>query len=274
MPGLRARGSCCLPQLGSPATRFGRQPTDQFVVSFVIRPCAKSSQWHVSSCLWLRQPRLATGIDPGTDIRMAIFTFEWRLTRGLATSQPKLDARNPARESLSRTDIVPPNWQLQPADPNFKGKRFLSPDGSSWLVVYAAPTAGEPVSSHMKLVAFAEGETMTYLRGERDWIVVSGTKSDRMFYRKAVIACAGKVWHHIAFEYPVDRQRTMEPFVTRAAAVVDLAENRGAETRLRLAPLVPITLNSKASKAKRYAMAFVPQLDHVGPGACSESQRR
>ena len=61
----------------------------------------------------------------------------------------------------------------------------------------------EPITSHMQSVAFAEGGTVTYLRGERDWIVVSGTKGDRIFYRKAVIACGGKVWHHVAFEYPV-----------------------------------------------------------------------
>jgi hypothetical protein len=39
-------------------------------------------------------------------------------------------------------------------------------------------TATEPITSHMQSVAFAEGETVTYLRGERDWIVVSGTKGD------------------------------------------------------------------------------------------------
>ena len=99
--------------------------------------------------------------------------------------------------------MVPPNWQLQAADPNWKGKRFLSPDGSSWLAVYSFPTEYEPISSHMQSVAFAEGETLTYLRGERDWIAVSGSKGDRIFYRKAIIACGGKAWHHIAFEYPI-----------------------------------------------------------------------
>jgi serine/threonine-protein kinase len=81
----------------------------------------------------------------------------------------------------------------------------------------------------MQSVAFAEGETLTYLRGERDWIAVSGTKGNRIFYRKAVIACGGKVWHHIAFEYPLERKRAMDPFVSRAAAIVDQAENDGCD---------------------------------------------
>jgi hypothetical protein len=81
----------------------------------------------------------------------------------------------------------------------------------------------------MQSVAFAEGETLTYLRGEQGWIAVSGTKSDKIFYRKAVIACGGKVWHHIAFEYPIEHQRAMDPLVMRAAAIIDLADNDDCE---------------------------------------------
>jgi len=125
--------------------------------------------------------------------------------------------------------MVPPTWQLQPPDPNWKGKRFLSPDGSSWLAVYAFPTASEPIASHMQSVAFAKDETPIYLRGERSWIVVSGIKGDRIFYRKAIIACGGKVWHHIAFEYPSALKQEVEPFVMRAAAIVNQAENDGCE---------------------------------------------
>ena len=133
------------------------------------------------------------------------------------------------RERFTAADIVPPDWQMQPPDPNWKGKRFLSPDGSSWFAAYSFPTATEPIATHMQSITFAEGETLTYLRGERDWIAVSGTKDDKVFYRKAVIACGGKVWHHIAFEYPVERKRTMDPFVSRAATIIDLAENDGCE---------------------------------------------
>lgn len=131
------------------------------------------------------------------------------------------------REPLKPTDMIPPNWHLQPADPNWHGKRFLSPDGSSWLAVYSFPVADESIARHMQSVAFAEGETLTYLRGQPDWIVVSGTKGDRIFYRKAAIACNGKVWHHIAFEYPSDQRQQMIPFVMRAATILDLAENDG-----------------------------------------------
>ena len=141
------------------------------------------------------------------------------------------------RESLKPADMIPPNWQLQPADPNWRGKRFLSPDGSSWLAVYSFPVANESIAKHMQSVAFAEGETLTYLRGQPDWIIVSGTKDDRVFYRKAAIACNGKVWHHVAFEYPSGQRQQMIPFVVRAAAMLELAEHDGCdETAASVAP--------------------------------------
>ena len=138
--------------------------------------------------------------------------------------------RRPWRRNISPADLIPPNWQLQPADPNWNGKRFISPDGSSWLAVYSFPTANESIATHMQSVAFADGEALMYLRGERDRIVVSGSKADRIFYRKAIIACGGRVWHHIAFEYPIAVKREMDLFVTRAAAIIDLAENDGCDT--------------------------------------------
>ena len=148
---------------------------------------------------------------------------------GFATSEDNLRQRRSRRGSANPADMVPPK-QLQPPDSNWKGNRFLSPDGSSWLNAYASWTATEPITSHMQSVAFAEGETVTYLRGERDWVAVSGIKGDRIFYRKAVIACGGKVWHHVVFEYPITLKRQMDPFVIRAAAIIDQAENDGCES--------------------------------------------
>jgi hypothetical protein len=54
----------------------------------------------------------------------------------------------------------------------------------------------------MNTVASLEGEQITHLRGEENWIEVSGFKADRSFYRTAVLACRGRAWHEVAFEYP------------------------------------------------------------------------
>jgi hypothetical protein len=117
--------------------------------------------------------------------------------------------------------LVPRDWQPEPQNPNWNGKRFLSPDGTSWLAVYRAPAQDEPVADHMRSVLFAKDETITYLRGERTWVAVSGFKESRIFYRKAILACAGKVWHHIAFEYPAELKNRMDGLVAAAAQALE-----------------------------------------------------
>jgi hypothetical protein len=105
----------------------------------------------------------------------------------------------------------------------------VSPDGSSWFAAYASPVALEPIAAHMDTIARQNGEAITYFRREQDWLAVSGFKGDRIFYRKAVIACGGTVWHHIAFEYPAARKRQMDRFVIQASQSIDRAEYDSCE---------------------------------------------
>jgi hypothetical protein len=124
----------------------------------------------------------------------------------------KRDTRSAVRTDRARghtstaTELVPPDWQLQPADPNLKGQRFVSPDGEGSLALYATPVEKEPIAKHMNAIAFVDGEQITHLHGEENWIEVSGTKADHSFYRKAVLACDGQVWHEVSFEYPTESQ--------------------------------------------------------------------
>jgi hypothetical protein len=122
--------------------------------------------------------------------------------------------------------IVPPDWKLQPPDATWRGKRFVSPDGSSWLVVYNAPADISP-AEHMRWVESAPGERITYERRGGGWIVVSGYKRDRIFYRKAMLACGNKSWHHIAFEYPAENKRAFDRLVTLTSRALKLHEGDG-----------------------------------------------
>src|SRR6266550_3082414 len=101
------------------------------------------------------------------------------------------DAAEFAREPRGRIEasqIVPRDWQLQPPDPNWQGRRYLAPDGNAWLALYSTNAAND-TAARFKAVAFADGEDVTYLRGERDRLTVSGLKGDRIFYRKVMLAC-------------------------------------------------------------------------------------
>ena len=67
----------------------------------------------------------------------------------------------------------------------------MSADGTASLALFATPAKQEPIAKHMNAVAFVDGEQITHLHGEENWIEVSGSKADHSFYRKAVLACAG-----------------------------------------------------------------------------------
>jgi hypothetical protein len=124
------------------------------------------------------------------------------------------------------TNFIPSGWQLQAADPKFDGRRYMAPDGSAWLALYSAPAEKDAVAAHLKNVAFADGEEVTYLRGARDWLAVSGLKGDRVYYRKVMLACGGTIWRHIAWEYPAQAKPTVDRMVERAAQMFDrLAED-------------------------------------------------
>jgi hypothetical protein len=130
------------------------------------------------------------------------------------------------QRDMRRSDtFIPAGWTLQPEDPNFSGRRYLAPDGSAWLALYSAPAEKAKAAEHLKNVAFADGEEVTYLRGARDWLAVSGLKGDRIYYRKAALSCGGTLWRHIAFEYPADQKPMLDRVVERAAQAFDrLAE--------------------------------------------------
>ena len=128
-------------------------------------------------------------------------------------------------------EFPPPTWQLQPPDPSWQGRRYMSPEGDAWLAFYARPADGEPISAHFKTVAFADGEEITTLQASRDQLMVSGVKGDHAFYRKARLACEGRQWHHVALEFPFStdtrQARSYEMLAAQASRAVDLADGDG-----------------------------------------------
>ena len=142
------------------------------------------------------------------------------------TTIPVAPAPSPDRSSeRTQSRMVPADWREEPADPQLKGQRFVSPDGGASFIAYTIPRGEEGIAAHMKAVAFGDGEQVTYLRGERTWIAVAGFKQDRIFYRAAVLACGGDRWHHIAFEYPASAKAQMRDYVERASTTVRGSDN-------------------------------------------------
>ena len=139
---------------------------------------------------------------------------------------------------MERGDILallPPNWRPQPPEPNEPGRRYVSPDGDAWLALYASDADQASLDQHLKAVAFNEGEELTFLRRERDRVTVTGFKAadtDRIFYRKVVLACGGRTWRHIAFEYPARMKSTLDRLITLMSRMAEetVAEHCDDET--------------------------------------------
>src|SRR5437588_6681227 len=93
--------------------------------------------------------------------------------------------------------LVPADWRKDPPDPNWRGHRYVSLEGDASLAFYGRPAVEQSRDQYLKALLVLEGEDVTYLRRERDWLVVSGSKGDRgerKFYRKVVLACGGQQW--------------------------------------------------------------------------------
>jgi hypothetical protein len=118
------------------------------------------------------------------------------------------NAKQPGSES-DYLSIVPRDWTLLPETPERHERRFFSPSGDAWLALYARPPIHD-IESHLEGVRNHEYERITYERRGRAWIVVSGYNGDRISYRKAMLACGGRSWHHLAFEYPAEQKRAFD----------------------------------------------------------------
>lgn len=112
--------------------------------------------------------------------------------------------------------IAPRDWTLSSSGKDDE-RRFVSPDGDAWLSLYSTDVEGSAtlIPNHWRV---QPGERVTYEKRGSDWAVVSGyTHDDRIFYRRTMLACRGRKWHDLDFEYPARKKRAMDEFVTRAS---------------------------------------------------------
>jgi hypothetical protein len=123
----------------------------------------------------------------------------------------------PVRDDLR--SIIPHDWREVRPPQGASARGFISPDGNSKIVLYAKP-ATRPLEAQLARLRRVRGGDITYERQGRTWIVVSGFFRNRIFYRKAMLACGGTAWHYLEFEYPAAQKRAFDAFVTRSSAAL------------------------------------------------------
>ena len=121
---------------------------------------------------------------------------------------------------------IPAGWRSEPIrdQAGVSGHYFYSEDGETWIAVFGRAV---PAGVNARTSAAGPNERVTYRADGNNWFVRSGLRENRIFYRKAVFSCGGRVAHLIAFEYPADRKREHDHLVTVVSHSLR-TEGRGA----------------------------------------------
>jgi hypothetical protein len=122
--------------------------------------------------------------------------------------------------------IVPHNWTVLPPSKSNEW-RAVSPRKNAWLSLFATRVRSLP-SSHLDRWGVKPGDRVTYRQQTSRWSVVSGyTAEGRIFYRQTMLACEGRQWHDLEFEYPASDKDEMNDFVTRASHALGAYNSAG-----------------------------------------------
>ena len=133
------------------------------------------------------------------------------IASGLSVQAQEL--RRFTEPSFGTSALVPVNWASEPIErpAGVSVRYFYSQDGETWLAVFGK-TVAPGVNARRLATAF--DETVTYSADGDGWFVRSGLRQERIFYRKALFSCRGRLAHLIAFEYPASRKREHDRLVT------------------------------------------------------------
>ncbi|HTO79001.1 MAG TPA: hypothetical protein VMJ31_04410 [Methylocystis sp.] len=136
-------------------------------------------------------------------------------------------------DRFGTTADVPASWKMQPPPANDDGRVFTSPDGRAELTVnggYAGLADPDELGWRLQPM---EGETVDYKQRRGDWAVVSGTKGDKIFYRKTLLSCGGAVANDISLEYPASEKETYDPLVAHVEASLRPGDGWGVDKKCR-----------------------------------------
>ncbi|WP_244635080.1 hypothetical protein [Methylosinus sp. C49] len=128
------------------------------------------------------------------------------------------------------TADLPKGWTMGEAPENDDGRVFTSPDRQAEIAVYGGYRAFQKDQEFADRLAPGEGESVTYAKKGKDWVVVSGTKGDRIFYRRSLLSCRGEIWNNVSIEYPASQKKKFDALVTRVSRSLRAGRSDGLVT--------------------------------------------
>ena len=136
-------------------------------------------------------------------------------------------------DRFGTTADVPAAWKMQPPPENDDGRIFVSPDGQAKIVVngsYAGVVDPDELGYRLEP---SEGETIGYKERKGDWAVVSGTKGERIFYRKTRLSCHGEIANNLSIEYPASERGRYDFLVAHVQASLKPGDGWGVDKKCK-----------------------------------------
>jgi hypothetical protein len=136
-------------------------------------------------------------------------------------------------DRFGTTADIPAAWRMQPPPENDDGRIFVSPDGRGEIIVNGN-CAGvvDPDELGYRLRP-SEGETIAYKQRKGDWAVVSGTKGDRIFYRKTLLSCGGEIANNFSIQYPASEKSRYDSVVAHVEAPLKAGDGWGVDKKCK-----------------------------------------
>lgn len=116
------------------------------------------------------------------------------------------------------TAEVPEGWRMGAPPENNDGRVFTSPDGRAQIIVSGMFSIGPRSEEFALRLGPLEDEIIEYDRRGRDWLVVSGVKGEKIFYRKSLLSCRDTIWNSVFLEYPASEKDKYDALVAHVAA--------------------------------------------------------
>lgn len=120
-------------------------------------------------------------------------------------------------DRFGATADIPAGWRMGEAPENDDGRVFTSPDGRTTITVSGIFVVLPRFQEIEILTKPNAGETVDYTRQGRNWVVVSGRKGDRIFYKRSLLSCGGAVWNTVYLDYPAAEKAAFDPIVAHVA---------------------------------------------------------
>jgi serine/threonine-protein kinase len=128
---------------------------------------------------------------------------------------------------------VPASWTTGPEPTNDDGRKFMSPDKHAEITIsgiFANADTDDELASRLEA---GVGETIKFKKRQGRWVVVSGTKGDRIFYRKTLLSCGDSIANDLWIEYPAAEKQKYGALVAHVAASLRPSRGYGMTTKCR-----------------------------------------